>query len=186
MERIENKIYKEIEKHGALRWGELKKKIVPEICSDRPFRETLNRMVENKLILRTEVEKQNIVYSTKKTILEEKTVSFIYDVVLKRLENQLDMFKRKNMKLNSLERANCFLLFVKIIGGIEAFWYIFAQNSILPKNKKLNKKFDEVKDEFYNLFFEKQSKPEEWLNVFADIYANGSMKWDHEIDKILK
>lgn len=186
MDYIENKIYKEIEKHGTLRWGELKKKIVPEICSDRPFRETLNRMVENKLILRTEVKKQNIVYSTEKTLFQEKATLFIYGVVLNRLKDRLDLFEEKNMQLNSLERANCFLLFIKIIGSIDMFWKEFNQESILPKNKKLSKKFEQSKSRLYALFLAEPSEPDKWMNVFADIYANESTKWDHEIDKILK
>ncbi|AJW71036.1 hypothetical protein [Nitrosopumilus adriaticus] len=186
MDYIENAIYKEIKKHNSLRWGELKKLVVPKTCSDRPFRETLKRMVKNKIVVRTQVDKQNVHYATKSSKLSESLIAFLSDYELKKLEEHLNLYDKKNIKLNALQRANSFSSFMKVIGGIELFWKEFFEQFPSIKNKQFEKKFEKLKDRFYELYLTDESKPDEWSEIFASIYSNESSVWYKEIQKTLK
>jgi len=191
LDPIEKAIFKAIEENQPIRWGKLKKLIVksdenPNGTSDRTFRQTLNRMVEKKLVTKNEVGKQHTEYLTPKGESDREIIAFVFDYTLRKLESNLVKLKKKNMNLSTLEKANSFLTIIKIIGTTKLMFEALTEDESYPKYKKLNKKLDSLTEKTFDIVLSNETQNNELAEIFSNLYTQISINWEKELEQILK
>ena len=141
LDHIEKKISSTLSKNGKLRYNELKNIIVDKTktCSERPFRERLNRMIENKVVNRVEFSRQNVHYMLDFSVsgfnaaeIESmsKTVSY--------LEDAFNDLKSKVSKSSDAEKiASELVTFAKLLGNVELQLLVLENATSHPKINEL-------------------------------------------------
>ena len=122
LNHVEKIIYNVIKGYGKIRWGKLKKIIVDEkkIISERPFREALNRMVENKIIFRHKIEKQNVEYYVDRDIfILEKNSRKFFDITLPEIKKLISHIKKNRTKIDSITLAGYIATLWQVISNFE-------------------------------------------------------------------
>lgn len=153
---IEEKIYNEVEKQGKIRYNELRRIIVDKkkIISERPFREKLGQMVKNGLISRTQVDKQNVVYSTKLDWYEyQKDGEKLFQIMLTDFEEKLDKLTPKLNKLSNIEKANFIVSIITMISHLEWNFIRFSKDNENVKIKKQRQRLDDLKTKIQQIAF---------------------------------
>ena len=114
---LEKSIYKEIKNVRKIRWADLKRIIVDEkaLISERVFRESLNEMVDMKIVHRREISRQNVEYYV--------------DVNIVKLENQAKQFFEINFPelkrlINHIEKNQSKIPIVDLAGYIAILWQV--------------------------------------------------------------
>lgn len=165
---IENEIYKAIENNTGIRWLELKKKIVPDFCSDRTFRLTLKRMVVKKLVMRNEIDREHVEYHTKKSV----TDLFIINVGLMflgpSLDNNIDEFKKKYSKLTTLQKGKFVIDFISYLACGH-----FLYRALPFDNNSVDKQFFEKRiKEIFNIITENEKDSKQFGSLLGQLYAD--------------
>ena len=161
LNHVEKTIYNEIKKHGKIRWGQLRKIIVDErkIVSERPFRETLNNMVENKIVLRDEIDKQNVEYYVDVDIveLEEKSHEF-FETILPEIKKLILHIKKNRSKIDSVTLAGYVATLWLVISNFE---YKGEVLSFLTNTSRVSmrEECDDIRVELFKLIL--QTKKQE-------------------------
>jgi len=191
LDPIEKAIFKAIEQNQPIRWRELKKLSVksdenPDGTSDRTFRQTLNRMVEKRIVTKNEVGKQHTEYLTPKGESDREIFALLYDYTLSKLESILVKLKKKNMNLSTLEKANSFLTIIKILGTTKLMFGVFTEDESYLKYKKLNKKLDSLTEKTYDIILSNETQNDEHLEIFGNLYSQTLINWEKELEQILK
>jgi len=168
LNHIEKAIYNEIKKHGKIRWGQLRKIIVDERknISDRPFRETLNNMVENKIVLRDEIDKQNVEYYVDVDVLklEENSHEF-FENILPEIKKLISHIKKNRSQVDSITLA----------GYIATLWHVISHFeykgevlSFITNTDRVSRReeCDEIRVKLFELMIQTK-KPEERLELMG-------------------
>lgn len=156
---IENKIHKEITKHGEIRWRKLRNIIVNEknITSDRIFRETLNNMVEKKRVFRIEIAKQNVVYTTDSEFLdEEKNAIEAVDLLLPDYKENFKEFKKRLQKSSDYEKASIIIILMRMLSQIDWMLQVHSQNLKTKTVKNNEKRLNDYKNDLVS-----------WINEYS-------------------
>ena len=137
MDTKEKEIHKAIHRSSRIRWTQLKKIIVDEkqICSERIFREKLNKMVEQNLVFRLEFGRANVVYSTKSGIekTERSRINYFYIFLKASLQN-LQSFEKKMDKMSDTDKSDLIVSLLKVILLVE---WGFKEALHLTKNPRI-------------------------------------------------
>ena len=156
---IENKIYKEITKHGKIRWRKLRNIIVNEknITSDRIFRETLNNMVEKKRVFKLEIAKQNVVYTTDSELLEhEKGEIKSIKLLLEYFEESFEEFRKRLQKSSDYEKASIIIILMRMLSQIDWMLQIHSHNLKTETVKNNEKRLTDYKNDIVS-----------WINKYS-------------------
>jgi len=168
LNHVEKVIYNEIKRHRKIRWGQLKKIIVNErkIISERPFRETLNNMVENKIVLRDEIDKQNVEYYVDVDIIKlEENAHEFFENILPEIKKLIFHIKKNRSKID----------FVTLAGYVATLWHVISHFeykgevlSFLTNTDRVSRReeCDEIRIELFKLIF-KTKKQDEGIELMG-------------------
>ncbi len=138
---IEKTIIQVIRKHRRIRWLQLMNIIVKEgICSERIFRETLNRLVKKGLVFRDEIKKQFTEYYVEKDfelIEKQSALNFENDFKVIQKINQLITHNRSKIPIEDL--AGYITTLWKIINQMEYKGEIL---SLILNSSRISKRKD--------------------------------------------
>lgn len=151
LEEREKQIYKVLEKHTRIRYNRLKKIITDEkelgLMSERPFRETLKRMVETGLVKKIPIDKQHVEYTVEFDDIEyEKESAEFFEKLVTDYDDILTKFLKKRVKISKIEQANFIITFLKSVYLTEFWFKEFAYARTNPKIRSLKVDFQNVKD----------------------------------------
>jgi len=156
---IENKIHKEITKHGKIRWRKLRNIIVNEknITSDRIFRETLNNMVEKKRVSKIEVSKQNVTYTTDSELLEhDKGEIESIEFIIEHFEESFEEFRKRLQKSSDYEKATIIIILMRMLSHIDWMLQVHSHNLKTKTVKYNEKKLNDYKNDLVS-----------WINEYS-------------------
>lgn len=149
MEKKEKAIYKVLEKYYTLRYNKLKNIVVNEKkeMSDRPFRETLARMVEKDIVLRTETDKQNVSYSVdfESHKFEQDGIEY-FDTAFSEYEKLFDKFSDEREQLSKIDQSGLLLTYLKSLYLIKFRFDETLSYSRHPKYQELKIKLQNLID----------------------------------------
>jgi DNA-binding HxlR family transcriptional regulator len=168
LDHIEKKIYSTLSKNGKLRYNELKNIIVDKTkaCSERPFRERLNLLVENKMINRVEISRQNVHYTVDFSVSgpSNADIERMSELILY-IEDRFNDLKSKVFKSSNVEKtASEIVSFAKFLGNVELQLLILENTTKHPKINKFLKKVQSLKVKTLKL--PNQSPKSKMLNGF--------------------
>lgn len=149
LELREKQIYKELEKFTRIRFNHLKKVIVvdKELMSERPFRETLKRMVDTGLVKKFEIDKQHVEYTVQFDDIEyEKESASFFKKLVTDYDEILTKFIKKRVGISKIEQANFIVTFLKSVYLAEFWFKEFAHARSNPEIRSLKVDFQNVKD----------------------------------------
>lgn len=168
LNRVEKAIYIEIKKHGKIRWRQLRNIIVDEkeVISERPFRETLNNMVENKIVHRDEIDKQNVEYYVDVDIVElEENSHEFFEIVLPEIKKLISHIKKNRSKIDSVTMAGYIATLWQVISHFE---YKGEVLSFMTNTNRISRReeCDEIRVELFKLILQTKN-PNDRLELMS-------------------
>lgn len=168
LNHVEKTIYNEIKKHRKIRWGQLRKIIVDEkkTISDRPFRQTLNSMVENKIVLRDEIDKQNVEYYVDVDVLKlEENAHEFFENILPEIKKLVSHIKKNRTKIDSVNLAGYIATLWQVISHFE---YKGEVLSFITNTDRVSKReeCDEIRVKLFELMIQTK-KPDDRLELMG-------------------
>lgn len=169
MEKKEKAIYKVLEKYYTLRYNKLKNIVVNERkeMSERPFRETLARMVEEGTVIRTETEKQNVSYSVDfESHKSEQAGIEYFDTMFSEYEKLLDKFSDKREQLSKIDQSGLLLTYLKSLYLIKLRFYETLRFSRQPQYPDLKVRLQNLLDMGEAMFYDESEYDSPELDIY--------------------
>ncbi len=169
MEKKEKAIYKVLEGYYSLRYNKLKKIVVYEKkeMSERPFRETLARMVDEGIVIRTETEKQNVSYSVdfESHKFEQDGIEY-FDATFSEYEKLFDKFSDKREKLSKIDQSGLLLIYLKSLYLIKFRFDEMLQFSNQPQHPDLKVRLQNLLDIGEAMFYDQGEGGSPELDIY--------------------
>jgi len=127
--RIEKAIIRTLQKNRRLRWGELREIVVEEldVCSDRIFRQSLNRLVESKDVYKKEIAKQHTEYYVNLDVIEiEKSSEDFFKENLPKMKELIKHIKKNKTKIPIEDLSGYISTLWQITSHLEFKGYILS------------------------------------------------------------
>ena len=107
MEQAENRILSILSKKGRLRHAELQRTIVDDekICAKRTFDKALLHLSSSCKIIRNEESKQHVWYEIPNFSKKQSNVNQFFEAQLNDITKYLDLFRKKEPKLDDEQKA---------------------------------------------------------------------------------
>lgn len=184
--KIQNEIITAIRSANGIRWASLKRIIVNDkkICSERIFRQTLNKLVENEAVFKREITRQHVEYYVEQEIENfEQTFNEWY----KKSYSQLDFV------IGSIKKNRTKIPLTDLSGLIVTLWRILSNFSLLITTVILvHEKPDLAKGKDLQLLFKKllliisQTKSKESKVELWDFVSRFLTYEMNELSKLVK
>lgn len=122
--KIQNEIITAIRSANGIRWASLKRIIVNDkkICSERIFRQTLNKLAENEAVFKREITRQHVEYYVEQEI---ENFEQTFDEWYKKNYSQIDFVIR------SIKKNRTKIPLTDLSGLIVTLWKILSNFSLL-------------------------------------------------------
>lgn len=184
--KIQNEIITAIRSANGIRWASLKRIIVNDkkICSERIFRQTLNKLVENEAVFKREITRQHVEYYVEK---EMENFEQTFDEWYKKNYSQIDFV------IGSIKKNRSKIPLTDLSGLIVTLWRILSNFSLLITTViVVHEKPDLVKGKDLQLLFQKllsilsQTKSKESKIDLWDFLSRFLTYEMNELSKVIK